>query len=250
MCGVVSGVVMFVVVVGCMVCAFRSSIWPCSSRFLFKCIQCVDISCELPTSSRVRIIGATVLLWRVVHLVPGLPLLLSVYFVHLPPLLVSLCISPAVIVLRVVAIPLIAVLLIPSLPGVVVLLVLALRWPGITQSPLIGKTSVPACLVVPLPLLVLLGAIVTLLIVALIPRVIGSGPVVLVVVTLLCVKTCVAIRIGTPTVRKVMSFPPAIGAGRHTRAISYEMLRASAAVAPRVQLCTCLLYTSPSPRDS
>ena len=227
---------MFVAVVVCTISVLRLSIWPCFSQFLIKCVQCGDISSELLASSRVLIIGAAVLLWCVVRLVPGLPLLLSVHLVHLPPLLVSLRISPAVVVLLIVAVPLIAVLLIPSLPRVVVLLVLALRRPGVTQSPLVGKTGVPARLIVPLPVLILLGAVVALLGVALIPCIIRSGPVVLVVGVLLCVETCVAIRVRAPAVRNVMSFPPAVGARCHAWAISYEMLRASAAIAPCIRL--------------
>ena len=213
----------------------RLFIWPCFSRFLFECVQRVDVPRELSASTRALVVGSAVLLRRVVRLVPRLALLVSVHLMHLTPLLVSLRVSPVVIVLLSIAIPLIAVLLIPSLPRVVVLLVLALRRSGVTQPPLVGKPGVPACLIIPLTLLVLLGAVVALLVVALIPRIIRSGSVIL-VVGVLCVEAGVAIRVGAPAICNIVSFPTTVGARCHTWAVPHEMLRASAAVAPCVRL--------------
>ena len=154
---------------------------------------------------------------------------------HLTPLLVSLRVSPVVIVLLSIAIPLIAVLLVPPLPRVVVLLVLTLRRPGVTQPPLVGKSGVSACLIIPLTLLVLLGAVVALLVVALIPCIIRSGSVTL-VVGVLRVGAGVAIWVGAPAICNVVPFSAAIGARCHAWAIPHEVLRASAAVAS----CVCL----------
>ena len=83
----------------------------------------------------------------------------------------------------------------------------------------------------------MLGRIVVALrIVALVPCVVGSGPVILVVGILRRVEPCVAVWVGSPTVCKVVPFSSAIWARRHTRTVPYEMLRASAAVASRVRL--------------
>ena len=178
----------------------RLFIWPYFSRFLFERVQHVDVSRELSASARALVVGSAVLLRRIVRLVPGLSLLLSIHLMHLAPLLVSLRVSPVVIVLLIVAISLIAVLLVPSLPGVVVLLVLALRRPGVTQPPLVGKSGVPARLIIPLALLVLLGAVVAWLIVALISCIIRSGSVVL-VVGVLCVESGVCLLYTSPSPR-------------------------------------------------
>ena len=227
-----------VVVVGLglpVVSVSRLFIWPYFSRFLFERVQRVNVSRELSASARALVVGSAVLLRRIICLVPGLSLLLSIHLMHLAPLLVSLRVSPVVIVLLIIAISLIAVLLVPSLPRVVVLLVLALRRPGVTQSPLVGKSGVPACLIIPLALLILLGAVVALLVVALISRIIRSGSVVL-VIGVLCVEAGVAIRVGAPAICNVVSFSTTVGTRCHTRAIPHEMLRTSAAVAPCVRL--------------
>ena len=213
----------------------RLCIWPCFSRFLFECVQRVDVPRELSTSTHALIVGSAVLLRRVVRLVPRLALLVSVHLMHLTPLLVSLRVSPVVIVLLVIAVSLIAVLLVSPLPRVIVLLVLALRRSGVTQPPLVGKPGVPACLIIPLPLLVLLSAVVALLVVALIPCIIRSGSVIL-VVRVLCVEPGVAVWVWAPAICNVVPFPTTVGARCHTWAVPHEMFRASAAIAPCVRL--------------
>ena len=90
-------------------------------------------------------------------------------------------------------------------------------------------------LIIPLTLLVLLGAVVALLVVALIPCIIRSGSVIL-VVGVLCVGAGVAIWVGAPAICNVVSFSTAVGTRCHTWAVPHEMLRASAAVAPCVRL--------------
>ena len=109
--------VVIVVVGPCLNTVFvsRLFIWPCFSRFLFERVQRVYIPCELSASTRALVVGSAVLLRCIVRLVPGLSLLLSVHLMHLTPLLVSLRVSPVVIVLLSIAIPLIAVLLVPCL---------------------------------------------------------------------------------------------------------------------------------------
>ena len=100
---------------------------------------------------------------------------------------------------------------------------------------MVGKSGVSACLIIPLTLLVVLGAVVALLVVALNPCIIRPGSVIL-VVGVLRVGTGVAIWVGAPAICNVVPFSAAVGARCHAWAIPHEMLRASATVAPRVRL--------------
>ena len=73
----------------------RLCIWPCFSRFLFECVQRIDVPRELSTSTHALVVGPAVLLHRVVRLVPRLALLVvSVHLMHLTPLLVPCAFPP------------------------------------------------------------------------------------------------------------------------------------------------------------